>query len=88
MASYLLADELRAALLEFLADRDSEAHNDGRAIELRAAVEGLSALCESCGMAKTGPVTLAPDPWMHEYHGDDTPRWMCDDCRREACAEI
>jgi hypothetical protein len=34
------------------------------------------------------PVTLAPDPYAWEIHGDDTPVLLCADCRHERSMEI
>jgi hypothetical protein len=36
----------------------------------------------------TENLTWAPDPYAHEIHDDDTPMWLCDNCRQELRDEI
>lgn len=35
-----------------------------------------------------GAVTLAPDPFMHEIHGDETLVWQCNKHRHDSAWEI
>jgi len=43
--------------------------------------------CERCG--KQGDdVTYEPDPYAQEIRNNDTPVWMCADCRRESSRDI
>lgn len=37
------------------------------------------ATCGSC--ESTNGVTLGPNPYRHELFGDETPVWLCADCR-------
>lgn len=33
-------------------------------------------------------VTFAPDPFSSEINGDETPVWMCEQCRYERAMEV
>ena len=48
-------------------------------------IDGWTACC-SCGTAEG--VTVEPDPYASELHGDETPVPMCPDCRHEALMDI
>lgn len=41
--------------------------------------------CESCGSKEA---SFGPCPYAQDIHGDDTPHWLCSDCRRERAADI
>ena len=40
-----------------------------------------SPTCEICGA--TDNLLWEPDPYAHEINDDDTPVWLCEDCRQE-----
>ena len=44
------------------------------------------ARCESCGT--TEDVVYGADPFAEDVHGDDTPVWMCGNCRYESAMDI
>ena len=42
--------------------------------------------CQECGTKQE--VTLAPDPYNSDLYGDETPVWMCEDCRLQRADDI
>lgn len=45
--------------------------------------------CEECGKElPQDEVTFGPNPFEHEVHDDDTPEWLCEDCRRELARDV
>ena len=46
--------------------------------------------CEICDCLGTAanPVTDDPDPYAAEMTGDNSPRWLCDQCREGLCRDI
>ena len=42
--------------------------------------------CESCG--KTRDLQYGPDPYQSEINDDDTPVWLCGECKQEHCDDI
>ena len=51
----------------------------------RKTVDPKVGMCERCG---SGGATFDPCPYASEIHGDDSPVWMCADCRRQALQDI
>ena len=43
-------------------------------------------VCLDCGSDEN--VTFGPDPYMKDIWGDDTPVWMCSNCRYESARDI
>lgn len=37
--------------------------------------------CEKCEHCDSIETTLAPDPYLVDIHDDDTPIWLCQQCR-------
>jgi hypothetical protein len=44
-------------------------------------IDPNAGMCERCG---SGGATFDACPYASEIHGDDSPVWMCDDCRHQA----
>jgi len=46
--------------------------------------------CENCGCDHTeeNPVTYGPDPYRAEIAGDETPVYMCEECRFQSAQDI
>lgn len=47
--------------------------------------------CRDCGCgnhADQDNVTFAPDPYEADLHNDQTPVWMCEECRRQSAREL
>jgi hypothetical protein len=42
--------------------------------------------CEGC--KTTENVTFDADPYAHDIDGDDTPVWLCDECREQRADDI
>lgn len=43
--------------------------------------------CVGCGK-KGKDVTLGAEPFNQDMNGDDTPVWMCEDCRTQSAWDI
>lgn len=54
--------------------------------QLKGLANGLK-VCEECNLPKDD-VKFAPDPYDSEIDDDDTPYWLCQDCREESAANI
>ncbi len=52
----------------------------------KARGEAPACKCERCGT--TDGVTLAPCPYASDIHGDDTPVWLCGECRHERAMDV
>lgn len=42
--------------------------------------------CPDCGDKTV--CTFAPNPYAHDVNGDDTPVWMCENCRSRSAEDI
>lgn len=49
--------------------------------------EETPAICPVCKKPSDN-ITYAPNPFASEINGDDTPVWMCEDCRYESAMDI
>ena len=54
---------------------------DGR----RKVVTPSDGLCECCG---SDGATFGAHPFASEIHGDETPVWMCADCRHQSMQDV
>lgn len=41
--------------------------------------------CENCGAVDA---TFGADPYAYDVHSDDTPHWLCEQCRYESGRDI
>ena len=48
--------------------------------------KGKEKSCEKCGTFEG--VTFAPDAFQSEIHEDDTPHYLCEDCRAASNDEV
>jgi len=44
------------------------------------------AQCEYCGTNDN--LIWGPNPYAHEINDDDTPMWLCENCRQELADDI
>lgn len=42
-------------------------------------------LCEHCNLEAD---SFEADPYSYDVHGDDTPVWLCDNCRHERAMDV
>ena len=46
-------------------------------------------VCCECGVgSEQADLSYDPDPYQEEMNGNDTPVWMCSECRYESAMEL
>ena len=48
-------------------------------------VYGPNPKCRDCGLEAD---SFEPDPYAYDVRGDDTPEWLCDNCRHDSAMDI
>ncbi len=65
---------------------DIETVQEKKHLASKDVVPNAEGSCKDCGTLVE--VTFAPEPYEQDLHGDETPVWMCEECREKSAREL